>query len=813
MIPGSANPLLLAPAAGGYQVSRSLRFNSSDSAYLSRTPAVAGNRRTFTWAGWVKRSALNATRQAIFAASNGSSYWGIEFDASSGITIYDTNSAGALVTSAVYRDVSAWYHIVVTLDTTQTTAANRVKLYVNGTQVTTFGTTNYPSQNSDSFVNAICLHALGSWLPVGGAGLYLDGYLADIHFIDGQALTPSSFTEVSATTGQLIPKAYTGTFGTNGFWLKFSDNSNNTAATLGKDYSPNGNNWTPNNLSVTAGAGNDSLVDTPTSISATDTGVGGEIRGNYATLNPLSNNINTLANGNLDIASAAGNASSRCNATIGISSGKWYFEILLNAAGTNSSAGIGQNQITSQYPGQDALSYVQELDNARKGNSDTYTAYGSALVAGDVFMCAFDLDNSKIFFGKNGTWFNSSNPAAGTSPAFTLATGTYTPIARPYNSNATGASFSANFGQRAFSYQAPSNFKALVDTNLPTPVVAKPDQVFQTALWSGDGASTRTITVGFEPDLIWEKVRNNAQSHLWYDVVRGFGANKAIGSNSNIAEGSFGDNSGSGYVSGTTSTGFSIVKGTGSAGYMNDSGYTQVAWCWDAGTTTASNGSGSITSQVRANVSAGFSIVSYTGTGSTGTLGHGLGVKPQLLIVKSRTQARDWLVYHTSYGATQYTTLNGTGAAASTSSAWNNTEPTSTVFTIGNAAEINTNGSTNIAYCFAPVVGYSSFGSYVGNGSSDGPMVYTGFRPRWIMFKCSSATAYWGIYDAVRNTYNAVNLGLYPNDSIGEISDQPFDFLSNGFKVRGTNAFVNSNAATYVWAAFAESPFQYARAR
>ncbi|NBX75043.1 MAG: hypothetical protein EBQ92_00615, partial [Proteobacteria bacterium] len=196
-------------------------------------------------------------------------------------------------------------------------------------------------------------------------------------------------------------------------------------------YSGLGNNWTPNNFSVTAGAGNDSLIDSPTNGSQSDTGVGGEVRGNYCTWNPLANTAVTLSNGNLDGLTIASNALTRCNSAISVSSGKWYFEVLLNVAGTNTTVGIGQNQITSQYPGQDALSYVQELDNARKGNNDTFSSYGSTLAAGDVFMCAFDLNNSKIFFGKNGTWFNSSDPAAGTNPAYTLTSGTYCPITRP----------------------------------------------------------------------------------------------------------------------------------------------------------------------------------------------------------------------------------------------------------------------------------------------------------------------------------------------------------------------------------------------
>jgi hypothetical protein len=275
----NSSVLLLADAAAptGYNIERSLRFNSSDSAYLSRTPASAGNRKTWTWAGWVKRSGLG-TDQGLTEAFVSSNAWTTFLINSNNELQFQTFINGSLnllwKTTAVFRDCSAWYHIVISNDTTQAVSTNAVKIYVNGTQqtlTTTFSTGSY-LQNRDYDINNTVAHRIGLW---GFTNTYFSGYLADIHFIDGQALDPSSFTEVSATTGQLIPKQYTGSFGTNGFWLKFSDNSAATAAALGNDYSGNNNDWTPNNLSVTAGAGNDSLVDTPTSY-GTDTGAGGE---------------------------------------------------------------------------------------------------------------------------------------------------------------------------------------------------------------------------------------------------------------------------------------------------------------------------------------------------------------------------------------------------------------------------------------------------------------------------------------------------------------------------------------------------------
>jgi hypothetical protein len=241
-----------------------------------------------------------------------------------------------------------------------------------------------------------------------------------------------------------------------------------------------------------------------------------------------------------------------------------------------------------------------------------------------------------------------------------------------------------------------------------------------------------------------------------------------------------------------------------------------VAWCWDGGTTTVTNTAGSITSQVRANASAGFSVVTYTGTGANASVGHGLNVAPSLIIIKSRTQAvaRNWAVYHASLGATKILELSTTNAAQ-TVNFWQDTAPTSSVFTLSSQGDVNASTYNYVAYCFSQVVGYSSMSSYVGIGSSDGPFVYTGFRPRWIMVKSSSAVADWAISDGLRPGYNVTNNALFANLSDAEYSvgNYQIDVLSNGFKIRGITASHNTSSVTYVYAAFAEAPFSYARAR
>jgi len=244
-------------------------------------------------------------------------------------------------------------------------------------------------------------------------------------------------------------------------------------------------------------------------------------------------------------------------------------------------------------------------------------------------------------------------------------------------------------------------------------------------------------------------------------------------------------------------------------------GSTYVAWNWKANGSGSTNTAGSITSTVSANTTSGFSIVTYTGTGANATVGHGLGVAPSFIIVKRRDDGSSWNCYQISLGASQYIQMDSSGAAATNTGVWNNTAPTSSVFSIGTAfAGVNASGSTHVAYCFAPIAGYSSFGSWTGNGSSDGVFVYTGFRPAYVLIKGTNSNGYiWTVYDSKRNTYNVANLFLEPDASAAETTFTTLDFLSNGFKIRSSDSAFNANGSTYIYAAFAESPFKYALAR
>jgi hypothetical protein len=785
-------------AAGG--ISRSIRLNAPDSAYLSRTPASAGNRKTWTWAGWVKRAKLG-TNQVLFSGSqDGSNTTRFQFTTSDTLQLVSGTGPSIIIdlrTTQVFRDCSAWGHIVVSVDTTQVSGSGQIKIYYNGVQITAFGTATYPTQNYDTWINSANTQQIGSELNSFG---WLDAYLADVYLIDGQALTPSSFTETDATTAQLIPKAYTGSYGTNGFHLEFADNSAATAAALGKDTSGNGNNWTPNNLSVTAGAGNDSLVDVPTNGSQTDTGVGGEVRGNYCTWNPLNIAGGALSNGNLDLTNTAGG---RKVGTIGVSSGKWYWEVTVTSAGDamigimppSNPASTGSNN----YLGGVATEYGYYAPSGQKYTNATGTSYGATFTNGDVIGVALDLDAGTLVFYKNGV-------SQGT--AFSSLTGTFAPGVSAGGSS--GASMTLNAGARPFAYTAPSGFKALCTANLPAPVVTKPNTVMDVALWTGTGSSQSISGLGFSPDLVWAKQRSSARHNWLTDTVRGVG--KGLKSDTTNSEYT---NDVDGYLSAFNADGFTYVAGSSSILNFGQSAGTYVAWTWDAGSSTVTNTAGSITSSVRANATAGFSVVTWSTNSSSGnaTIGHGLNVAPKLIIMKSRNATYNWDIYHGGISNAKDGRLIFTTAAFSTAvTPFGGVDPTSTVFTMSQS--FYGTGIDCVAYCFAPVVGYSSFGSYVGNGSADGVFVFTSFRPKYFLVKnTNSGTANWLVWDSARGTYNANAPLLYPNLSNAEDSAGIVDFLSNGFKMRSSDPGINASGSTYVYAAFAESPFNYSRAR
>jgi hypothetical protein len=746
--------------------------------------------KMWTYSVWRKLGDVGAAYDILLTARPGASAGSMQIV--NGVLRWYGNATSAydVISSQTWRDPSAWYHFVFAYDTTQATASNRIKYYVNGVQGT-FSSATYPTLNSVSGdFNAAHICQFGADV---NNGRYSDGQYAEAHFIDGQALTPSSFGSTNALTGVWQPAQYTGTYGTNGFYLPFTDNSALTTSSnvgLGKDFSGNANYWVTNNISITAGVTYDSMTDVPTLTSAT--------AANFAVLNPLANGGGTLAGGNLNMTGASAAWGTRLS-TIAVSSGKWYAEITPTSGSSTQGVIFGiSNFITppSDFIGIASTSYgYYSADGSLKYNGLNTPSWGATVADNDVVGIALDLDAGTLKLYKNNVQQGST--ITGVSGLFYIGVSCY-----------GTATASANFGQRPFTYTAPTGFVALNTYNLPTSTILKGNTVMDATLYTGNGVARSIVNAaGFRPDFVWLKARNDVYSHYLLDSVRG--ATNTLNSNTTNAETTYANN-----LTAFNSNGFSL----GTQNEINYNTNTYVGWQWQAGQgSSSSNTNGSITSTVSVNASAGFSVVTYTGTGANATVGHGLGVAPQLVITKGRDSvggATNWTVYHVSIGNTGAVFLNLTNATNTSITQWNNTSPTSSVFSIGTSGDKNTNTATYVAYCWTPIAGYSAFGSYTGNGSTDGPFVYTGFRPKFVLIKDTVSASQWRIWDTARDPYNITTNALYANSSGTEQSaDNYLDIVSNGFKIRSTNAGVNTSSGNYIYAAFAENPTKYALAR
>jgi len=912
-----------AAADSAYTIDRSLRFNDDDSTRLTRTLGSEGNRRKWTWSCWFKPSSLGAAQVFLLSQRTSSSNQCHIMLSSDLVDFESGGGKGRVKTQAVFRDVSAWYHLVLHLDSDNSTASDRVKIYINGVQQSL--TTQTTISTGDHGINNNNQQQIGAQADQNN--LFYDGYLAEINFIDGQAYDASYFGETNAATGQWNPKEYTGSYGSQGFYLNFSDNSGTTATTLGKDSSGNGNNFTPNNFSVSAGVDNDSVEDTPTN--------------NWCTLNPLDPDAKTISDGNLK---CVGSTGFMAGSNFVVTSGKWYMEVKYISGTSNHQWSIGFSSPDRSY-----------LRQVRGGDGELTPNTGNVSVTfadPDIIMLALDIDNGKWYIGKNGSYMLSGDPVNGTGFVHSgLSSSEGFKLCMINNTGDGSQTIAANFGQQGFSYTPPTNFKALNSANLPDPTIKLPNKHFDTLLYTGNNFDgTRAITgYSFQPDWIWTKNRTAATSHNIYDEVRGLGSNKEICSDKSQGEGAE-NGAAYGYMTRATQ-GFNVVKGSdGTNGNynLNRNGDNYAAWAWNAGDTDgktytvkvvsdggnkyrfddfgtsavtldlaeggtyifdgsdssmashpiklsetsngthgggssyntgvtylldgasvtesayvsgyssattrqlkivvaasaptlyyychyhsgmggqantnstlgSSNFDGTLQATVKANTTAGFSITAYSGNDSNAqTVGHGLGVAPDVIILKSRTAGSNWRVWHKSIATDGSKRLIlDSNNQSEDASFLNDTAPTSTIFTLGNSDNAwNASGNTYISYLFSEVAGYSKFGKYTGNGSSDGTFVFTGFRPAWIMIKRTDSTNDWHINDYKRDIDNTVIEYLYANTSAAQnnlSSGGGLDFLSNGFKIRNTSAAViNGNGADYIYLAFAEAPFKNARAR
>ena len=741
-----------------YEIEQSLRFDDNGSTYLYRTPSSAGNQQTWTFSAWLKRGSFTAN-QGIFTpyyGGDGSNESQIRWKSDNTLQIYDSGGARLnFVTTQVFRDPSAWYHLVVAVDTTQATEANRFKLYINGEQITAFGTASYPTQNQTLGWNGTSRHDIGRYAQ--GGNLYYGGYMAEIHQIDGTQLDPTSFGEEDES-GVWRPKRYTGSYGTNGFYIKGDETATNG---IGHDHSGNGNNFTASGF-TTSGSGTDVMSDTPTK--------------NWATLNAVDKASNhTVSDGNLKITQGS-TTDNNTASTIAVSSGKWYFEVeVTNHAGSTSyDIGVGKDLSRNTVLGNNATSYAYSSSGNKRTNS-TNSSYGDSFTTGDIVGAAFDADNGTLTFYKNGV---------SQGQAFTgLTDGPYHFLAGTYVSGDVRV---VNFGQREFA-------------NRPGDTVGA-TSYFNTVTYTANNQSTNAVTgVGFQPDLVWLKTRSRDEHHYIYDAVRGAG--DRISPSQTIAEVT-GDNTFTSF----DSDGFTLGSdGAGIANYQTDS---MVAWCFKAGGTASANTDGTINSSVSANNNAGFSIVTYTGTGNAGTVGHGLSTAPSMILVKNRDSAEGWRVYHSALSsASKYLVLNSSAGADTANSVFNGTAPTTSVFSIGDGTAVNNSGDDLVAYCWTEKTGVSKFGEYTGNGSSDGPVISCGFRPAMVIIKwyesVNSAES-WQLYDNKR-AGNPTNTILQPDSNADDESpsDRHIQFTADGFQLKAGGQQINRSGAKYVFMAFA----------
>jgi len=815
--PFGASQFMYARDSGFYphEISHSIRFDDGSSEYLSRTPGSAGNRKTMTWSGWFKRSDL-AGHQRFFGAGvdnyvSFTSAGAIEINLRSG----GSTSNAFIVTNNLHRDVSAWYHIVVAIDTTQGTDTNRVKIYVNGVQQTSFSEDAYPSQNNDlnSFNNTV-EQFIGRY----SSGNYYDGYMAEVHFIDGLALAPASFGETKNDIW--IPKDTSGlTYGTQGFRLQFKQAGlSANASGLGADTSGN-----TNHLNSVNHAAHDRVPDSPTN--------------NFAAYNSVMRANMTFSEGNLKALGVGSNYDNIAGTILfdPTDSRGYYWEWYVVAHDDDTEIGIAKvdnsnfNQSDATNPTAHSALTVSYRGSGQKKVNNSNSSYGTAWDNGNILSVA--VKSGSVFFYHNGT-LQASGTAATTS-----LTGEPTPYVPSFSINGTQSGI-VNFGQDSsfagnvtaqnntdangigdFYYSPPAGYVALCTANLPDPSATvdpnqggSPQDYFNTSLYTGNGASSLDIDLDFDPDLVWIKRRNANQSHVLANRLSG--DDKFIATNGGSAEE-------------TDNTKFRNFSPNGNdfrvGGHdgVNNSGSGYVAWSWKAGGSGSSNTDGTInTTATSVAAHGGFSISTYTGTGSNATVGHGLSTNPIFVMARRRSSGEDWVIGSetTATGFNGRIILNNNEAWADTTAQWDDTAPTSTVVSIATHNSVNANTNTYVMFCFANVDGMQRVGEYIGNSNADGTFVYTGFRPAWIMIKKADAADDWAIHDSKRvdnNTNgNPIDDYLKPNTDASEGDDgASVDFYANGFKWRINSGMRNENTKKYLYLACAEQPFKYANAR
>ena len=787
----------------------------SGGGYLSRTFDNNTTTNDWTFSTWIKRTSLlsSGNDHYIFGTNTGaadSTFMMLVWRATDALSVTGQSTLWLKSTRA-FQDTRNWYHIVWVLDSDNSTNAEKMRLYVNGTELTAFATDSRSSLSGDQAINAATEHNFGVHPSATGYGL--DAYLAETIFVDGQAYGPEQFGQVGAND-DWIPKAYSGGYGTTGFKLTYADGS-----ALGDDTSGNTNDFTSANLDAT-----DKVFDSPTQ--------------NFATFDPTRSSGTTLtySEGNLK-AERTSTHFAQAYSNVVITEGKVYAEFYLDVG--NSGVGIiAGNTLpaANKYLGQDSYTYAYYFDG-RKVNNNSYTSYGDSYTvaadgSSDIVGVMIDADAGDISFTKNGTVQNSG------VPAFSGVTGPFRFAIASEGGIGSGNCFHiANFGQDdSFNGLKTSGSAAAADDNGVGRFYDTPPTGFLALM--NDNLPRKSDVIG--PDWVWIKGRSNTTVHSLHDTLRG----------TQLLQASQGDaqQDNANYLLSFDSQGFTV----GNSSNVNQSTHSYVGWVWRAGgTPTADNsaaanaeptagsakidgsnqsgafsGSPSIAiKKLSASTDAGFSIVRWTGTGSAGTIPHGLGAVPDFYVVKNLDDdSTNWQAYHVGIASdaeTDYIYLNST-AAADDSDDFNDTAPTANVFSVKTHNQVNASGDDYIAYVFTSIDGYSKHGHFFGNGATDGTYVYTGFRPAWVMIKRSSGSGGWHMFDNKRsfsgdyfNANNEIDIRIEAQDTGAENTSGPphIDFVSNGFKLRTTFDNMNAAGSRYIYLAFAEAPFKFANAR
>jgi len=766
------NSTAIPSGASAYELEQSLRFEGLGSASrLSKTPAGNGNRRLWTQSFWLKRSSISTRDMLQGAYTNDNLTYALSFSTDGYISWYDYNSGYnyQLITNQVFRDPSAWYNIVLVLDTAQGTASNRCKMYVNGTQITSFSTANYPSQNFDGLWNTGgVIHALGT--EGSNVRLEYDGYMSETHFIDGTALTPSSFGE-TGDYGEWKPKKYSGSYGTNGFYLPFK-----------QDYTVEGFStvtWKGNstNNRYLGGVGfNSDLIWTKARNAGYSPSVYDSVRG-YGSIHNLVTASTEAENGGNQV--YGGIASSSADG----------FTTFVGSDGGNPYANHNED-------GKTYVAWNWDMSNPASNVGNT--------------AIQFDNSDDSIDF-ELGTALGTGN--------FTIEYWTYIDSLQNYDTL-----FSTTRGSTGFNVGTDADGKAvwyrgsrLLESASGTYVVGN---WYHTA-YVRNGTTLKVYVNGVEKD-------STTDSNNYSELTSSIGSLDSGGEFGGIKLDAFRISNVARYTSNNfesplarftsdSNTLCLINSPTNVGGTIVDSSSANLSLSLTGTSVDASsvgkpaypNTDGSITSLVRANTAYGQSVVSYTGTGSAGaTVGHGLSSAPELIIVKGRNRVEDWGVGHTSLGWTKFIRLNTTAAAATATSLWNDTAPSNTLVTLGDSGIANNSSSTTmIMYCFHSVTGYSKFGSYSGSGNANNSVTGLGFSPAWIMIKRTDAADQWLIVDNTRTpSGDTEGDNLYAESSAAEGggNSTAIQFDSNGFTVKGTDTMINASGGTYIYMAFAD---------